>query len=116
MPKKKKKGGEALDFCGAPGPASPAAFLGTMVAFRGKKEDMWGYGLEGSAGSGTAAHPQGSEGGRAVEWDKCPCYAAGARKAPGHPQRTGKPGCITGHPGKPGEHRCSWIKSKTPGS
>lgn len=33
----KKKGGEALDFCDAPGPASPAAFLGTTVAFQGRK-------------------------------------------------------------------------------
>lgn len=32
-----KKGGEVLDFCDAPGPASPAAFLGTTVAFQGRK-------------------------------------------------------------------------------
>lgn len=32
-----KKGGEVLDFCDALGPASPAAFLGTVVAFWGRK-------------------------------------------------------------------------------
>ncbi|KAM6053204.1 uncharacterized protein C20orf204 homolog isoform 1-T1 [Theristicus caerulescens] len=32
-----KKGGEALESCDAPGPASPAAFLGTTVAFWGGK-------------------------------------------------------------------------------
>lgn len=32
-----KKGGKVLDFCDAPGPASPAAFLRTTVAFWGTK-------------------------------------------------------------------------------
>lgn len=100
-----KKGGEALDFCDAPGPASPAAFLGTTVAFWGGKRIPRGHGSEGSAGSGTPAHPQGAEGGRAAERETGPWCRAGTGGAAGHPQGTGEPGCIPGRPP---------INSKTP--